>query len=126
MSLANELVILFELHKSGGITDSEFQALKTRMIRENPKEVAQVINSQKKGQNLSPLQVGAIAGGSSVAVRLIMDHIKSDQKLRDQVESIQSQMVGSNESNEIAYLKVTEVEYQSSEIENATDFDFGH
>jgi hypothetical protein len=122
MSLANELVILFDLHKSGGITDSEFQTLKARMIRENPKEVAQIMKSQRGGSNMSPLQVGLIAGGSSVGVRLIMDHLKSDQKLRDQVERLETQ-VGDLQESEIADSQINQTDYQSSEFEN--DFDFG-
>jgi hypothetical protein len=122
MSLANELVVLFDLHKSGGITDSEFQTLKARMIRENPKEVAQIMKSQRGGSNMSPLQVGLIAGGSSVGVRLIMDHLKSDQKLRDQVERLETQ-VGDLQESEIADSQINQTDYQSSEFEN--DFDFG-
>jgi hypothetical protein len=122
MSLANELVVLFDLHKSGGITDSEFQTLKARMIRENPKEVAQIMKSQRGGSNMSPLQVGLIAGGSSVGVRLIMDHLKSDQKLRDQVERLETQ-VGDLQESEIADSQMNQTDYQSSEFEN--DFDFG-
>jgi hypothetical protein len=126
MSLANELVILFDLHKSGGITDSEFQTLKARMIRENPKEVAQIMKSQRGGSNMSPLQVGLIAGGSSVGVRLIMDHLKSDQKLRDQVERLETQ-VGDLQESEIADSQMNQTDYQSSEFENdfENDFDFG-
>ena len=92
------------------------------MIRENPKEVAQIMKSQRGGSNMSPLQVGLIAGGSSVGVRLIMDHLKSDQKLRDQVERLETQ-VGDLQESEIADSQINQTDYQSSEFEN--DFDFG-
>jgi hypothetical protein len=123
MSLAEELVMLHELHKSGGISDSEFQTLKTRMINENPKEVARIVNAQKKGSNLSPLQVGAIAGASTVGTRLIMDHLKSDQKLQEQVEKLQTQVSDLEDSETMTHLQVTEVQYQSTDAE--ADIDFG-
>jgi hypothetical protein len=122
MSLAEELVILFDLHKSGGISDAEFQTLKTRMINENPKEVAKIINSQKSGSNLSPLQIGAIAGASSLGTRLIMDHYKNDQKLQDQVEKLQTQVADMENSDSVSHLQVTEIEYQSSNFEPDLDF----
>jgi hypothetical protein len=122
MSLAQELVILFDLHKSGGISDAEFQALKTRMINENPKEVAKIVNSQKSGNNLSPLQIGAIAGASTLGTRLIMDHYKNDQKLQDQVEKLQAQVADMENSDSVSHLQVTEIEYQSSNFEPDLDF----
>jgi negative regulator of sigma E activity len=122
MSLAEELVILFDLHKSGGISDSEFQALKTRMINENPKEVAKIVDSQKSGKNLSPLQVGAIAGASSLGTRLIMDHYRDDKKLQEQVEKLQTQVADMDNSDSVTSLHVTEVEYQTSDVDS--DFEF--
>jgi len=122
MSLAEELVILFDLHKSGGISDAEFQALKTRIINENPKEVAKIVTSQKSGSNLSPLQIGAIAGASSLGTRLIMDHYKNDQKLQEQVEKLQTQVVDMENSDSVSHIQVTEIEYQSSNFEPDLDF----
>ena len=122
MSLAEELVILFDLHKSGGISDSEFQALKTRIINENPKEVAKIVASQKSDKNLSPLQVGAIAGASSLGTRLIMDHYKDDKKLQEQVEKLQTQVADMDNSDSVTSLHVTEVEYQTSDVDS--DFEF--
>jgi negative regulator of sigma E activity len=113
---------LFDLHKSGGISDSEFQALKARIINENPKEVAKIVASQKSGTNLSPLQVGAIAGASSLGTRLIMDHYKDDQKLQEQVEKLQTQVADMDNSDSITSLHVTEVEYQTSDVDS--DFEF--
>ena len=122
MSLAEELVILFDLHKSGGISDAEFQSLKTRIINENPKEVAKIVTSQKSGSNLSPLQIGAIAGASSLGTRLIMDHYRNDQKLQEQVEKLQTQVVDMENSDSVSHLQVTEIEYQSSNFEPDLDF----
>jgi negative regulator of sigma E activity len=122
MSLAEELVILFDLHKSGGISDAEFQALKTRIINENPKEVAKIVTSQKSGSNLSPIQIGAIAGASSLGTRLIMDHYKNDQKLQEQVEKLQTQVVDMENSDSVSHIQVTEIEYQSSNFEPDLDF----
>ena len=122
MSLTDELVALFELHKSGGITDSEYQTLKTRMINENPREVAKILGSQKKGSNLTPLQIGSIAGASSIGTRLIMDHLKNDRKLQDQIEKLQTQVAHLDTSADITHLQVTEIDYQSTDID--PDFDF--
>ena len=72
------------------------------MIRENPNEVARVLKSQKSGSNLSPLQVGAIAGATAVGSRIIMDHLKGDKVLRDQVEKLEVK-----EGEKIAWLSQT-------------------
>ena len=123
MALADELVILFNLYKSGGITESEFQTLKARMIRENPREVAKVANAQRNSSNLSPLQVGALAGASSIGTRMIMDHLKSDRNLQDQVEKLQDDISHLESADTVSHLEVTEYEYQSTEVDS--DFDFG-
>jgi hypothetical protein len=123
MALADELVILFNLHKSGGITESEFQTLKTRMIKENPREVAKIANAQRNSANLSPLQVGAVAAASTIGTRMIMDHLKSDRNLQQQVEKLQSDISDLESADSVSHLQVTEYEYQSTEVD--TDFDFG-
>lgn len=123
MALADELVILFDLYKSGGITEREFQTLKARMIRENPREVARVAKAQGNPSNLSPLQVGALAAASSFGTRMIMDHLKTDKQLQAQVDKLQGDIANLESADTVSHLEVTEYEYQSSEVD--TDFDFG-
>jgi hypothetical protein len=122
MSLSEELSILFNLHKSGGLSDSEFQTLKTRMIRENPNEVARVLKSQKSGSNLSPLQVGAIAGATAVGSRIIMDHLKGDKVLRDQVEKLELQVGDLEERVTLDEIQDADVNYQESDFDGGYDF----
>lgn len=122
MSLSEELLILFNLHKSGGLSDSEFQTLKTRMIRENPNEVAKVLNSQKNGRNLSPLQVGAIAGATTVGTRIIMDHLKDDKVFRDQVEKLELQVSDLQEKVTIDELQDVNINYQESDFDSGYEF----
>ncbi len=122
MSLSEELSILFNLHKSGGLSDSEFQTLKTRMIRENPSEVARVLKSQRSGSNLSPLQVGAIAGATAVGSRIIMDHLKGDKVLRDQVEKLELQVGDLEERVTLDEIQDTDVNYQESDFDGGYDF----
>lgn len=123
MALADELVILFNLHKSGGITQVEFETLKARMIRENPREVAKIVGAQRNPSNLSPLQVGALAGATSVGTRMIMDHLKSDRNLQEQVEKLQDDISHLESTDTVSHLEVTEYEYLSTEVDS--DFDFG-
>ena len=49
-------------------------------------DAATIKSRLKAGETL-----GAIAGASTVGTRLIMDHLKSDQKLQEQVEKLQKQ-----------------------------------
>jgi hypothetical protein len=122
MSLSEELSVLFNLHKSGGLSDSEFQTLKTRMIRENPNEVAKVLKSQKSGTNLSPLQVGAIAGATTVGSRIIMDHLKEDKVLREQVEKLELQVSDLQERVTIDEIQDLGTNYQESDFDGGYDF----
>ena len=122
MSLSEELSILFNLHKSGGLSDSEFQTLKTRMIRENPNEVARVLKSQKSGSNLSPLQVGAIAGATAVGSRIIMDHLKGDIVLRDQLEKLELQVGDLQERVTLDEIQDADVNNQESDFDGGYDF----
>ena len=92
------------------------------MIRENPNEVARVLKSQKSGSNLSPLQVGAIAGATAVGSRIIMDHLKSDKVLRDQVEKLELQVGDLQERVTIDEIQDAEVNYQESDFDGGYDF----
>ncbi len=122
MSLSDELSILFNLHKSGGLSDSEFQTLKTRMIRENPNEVARVLKSQKSGSNLSPLQVGAIAGATALGSRIIMDHLKDDKVLREQVEKLELQVTDLQDRVTMNEIQDADVNFQESDFDGGYDF----
>ena len=91
MSLAEELVILYKLHKDGGLTEAEFINVKTQMLRDNPKETAALASNFKKdSKTASPVQVGAMAAAGTFAARLVADHLKNDKQLRQQIENIQA------------------------------------
>jgi hypothetical protein len=42
--------------------------------------------------SLSPIQIGAIAAAASIGTRLILDDLKSDRELRNQVEKLQDKV----------------------------------
>lgn len=89
MGLAEDLSALYELHKSGGLSADEFQEVKLRMIKTNPNEVAKIVKqSALNKSSLSPLQVGLIAASASIGTRLVLDHLKSDRILQEQVEKL--------------------------------------
>ncbi len=93
MGLADDLSALYELHKSGGLSESEFQEIKAKMIITNPIEVAKIAKQNGFTKNsLSPIQIGAIAAASSIGTRLILDDLKSDRELRNQVEKLQDKV----------------------------------
>jgi hypothetical protein len=89
VGLAEDLSALYELHKSGGLSADEFQEVKLRMIKTNPNEVAKIVKqSALNKSSLSPLQVGLIAASASIGTRLVLDHLKSDRILQEQVEKL--------------------------------------
>ena len=93
MGLAEDLSALFELHKSGGLSADEFQEIKTKMIKSNPNEVAKIAKQSGLSKStLSPLQVGLIAASASIGTRMVLDHLKSDRILQDQVEKLNSRV----------------------------------
>lgn len=93
MGLAEDLTALYELHKSGGLSEAEFQEVKSRMIKNNPDEVAKIARqSGLTKATLTPLQVGAIAASASIGTRFILDHLKSDRVLQEQVEKLQERV----------------------------------
>jgi hypothetical protein len=93
VGLAEDLSALFELHKSGGLSADEFQEIKSRMIKSNPNEVAKIAKQSALNKSaLSPLQVGLIAASASIGTRMVLDHLKSDRILQDQVEKLNSRV----------------------------------
>jgi hypothetical protein len=90
MSLAEELVILHKLHKEGGLTDAEYNVVKTQMLRANPQEASNLIKGlNKNSQGTSPLQIGAMAAAGSFAARIVADHLREHRDLKDQIEKLQ-------------------------------------
>lgn len=103
MGLAEDLSALYELYQSGGLSAEEFQELKSRMIKGNPNEVARIAKQNEANRSsLSPLQVGAIAASTSIGSRMILDHLKSDRNLQEQVEKLKDR-VGDLENFQSAY-----------------------
>ena len=123
MSVVDELTALHNLLKSGGITQSEFEELKKRVIKGNMQEVARIANSaQKSGPN--PLQVGAMAAGATMATRLIMDHLKNDRELRAQIEKLQDSPLASLNLDNADAVQVTTFDTTSEGISEQTDYFF--
>lgn len=118
MGLAEDLSALYDLHKSGGLSADEFQEVKSKMIKANPNEVARIAKqSSLNKSSLSPLQVGAIAASASIGSRLVLDHLKSDRILREQVEKLKDRVGELEEFNSID----GQNEFASPDLDNTTD-----
>lgn len=124
MGLAEDLTALYELHKSGGLSAAEFQEVKSRMIKTNPSEVAKIAKqSGLTKATLTPLQVGALAASASIGTRFILDHLKSDRALQEQVEKLQER-VGDLEEFHSADSHNDVITTQLDDSHNSSDFDF--
>jgi len=89
MSIVDELMELHKLLQAGGVTQAEYEAVKTRLINSSGESPAVKQNLLKQKGAPSTWQIAGIAAAGSLGGRLIADHLHNDH-LQDKALDVAS------------------------------------
>jgi hypothetical protein len=104
MSIVDELMELHKLLQAGGVTQSEYEAVKKRLINSSGESPAVKQNLLKQKGAPSTWQIAGIAVAGSLGGRLIADHLHNDH-LQDQALDA----VNANQEIDLSNVDIIEV-----------------